>query len=361
MAKVRDPFDELEAAYQGAVNLEKSRAKMRKAEEEGSDDPPADPDNDGREDSTATEKKDNREEMRAQYGDTEPEDVPDEEAERKAAKRQERVTRKSRRAPKCDDCGADVDDGQKFCHECGEKLAKSKGDTTRTIRDSQDAYVRKNADNDDDLHGYREDMGEEEGTGDDDTIITNMGRRTKPAVTKSRRAFFADVVESTGATTDFFDANPGLEHIANIVGDHLAKSERRSAELEKQNARLESRLAKSAQAIAATLRTVTSLQTQIDNVAAQPAGAPFAGLSTGAFSGQVGDLAKSQAARNQTQAQGTKLSKSLVRDRLIKGMRADVVESTLLADFDNYTNRGMTADQWVENALSEELRGALGL
>ncbi len=365
MPKVPDALEELEAAYTAHQRMEKSRKKMDKG---GSDNPPADPDNMGQYDNEKEEDEDNKEEMNAQYGDTEPQDGADKKATREAAKRQKEAyneTRKSRREKdeedeldKCRECGSEVDKSQKFCHNCGEKLKKSKGSTTRTIRDSQDAYLRDGDTNDDDLHGEREEMGKEEGKGDDDTIITNMGRRTKPKVEKSRRAnFYDDLVKSGVANEGLIDANPALEDMIDIFGDHLAKSEAQTSTLAKSNREVSAMLAKSMQAQAALLRTVTNLQQQVDNLAAMPSDQPFVGVPN--FNAEnVVPMQKSNAA---TKQQTTKLSKSLVRERLIKGMREDMVQGTFVADFDNWMAKGLTADQWVENALTDDVRQALGL
>ena len=384
MAEVRDALEELESAYSLHQRMEKSRKKaMDKGAQGGSDNPPADPDNMGRYDSDEQEDKDNQEEMDAQYGDTEPQDGADKRATKEAARRQKRVvedTRKSRRdhdededddgrkeeedIQKCRKCKSEVEKGQKFCHNCGESLKKSKGSATRAVRDSQDSYLRDDDEDDDDLHGEAEDMGEEEGRGDDKTIITNMGRRTKPKVTKSRRQeFYEDLYKSGAANDALFDANPTLEVLADTIGDYLAQSESKQATLAKSNNALAKSnreisdgLNKSMRAQAALLRTVTNLQQQLDNLVAAPADQPYSGIPN--FTPQnVVPIAKS-GARGQQQA---KLSKSLVRDRLIKGMRDDVVESGLVADFDESMGRGLTADQWAEAALTDDVRQALGL
>ncbi len=388
MPKALSAMEQLEAAYTDFIRLEKSR-KVRKAKEDGEDDTPADPDNQKQYDTKAAKEEDDREEMDEQYGDHEPQDEADEEAEGKAAKREKRVygedgddakksrrTRKSRRGRdeeediqdkdddkdndedgddlvKCKGCGTKVEKSQKFCHNCGDKLKKSKTSATKAIRDSQDSYLRDGDEDDDDIHGDAEDMGEEEGKGDDETIITNMGRRTRPGVKKSlREDFYGDLIKSTGFDADFFDANPAVERMSDIVGDYLDASERRVASLTKSlNA-----LAKSQAAI---LRANTQLQQQIDQINAQPADLPQTGYGFG-WNAQVDDLAKSQAAKNKNE-QKSKLTKSLVREKLHKGMVNEVVESHVLSDFDNYMAKGYDPAQWVVDSLTDEQRRTLGL
>ena len=383
MPKALSAMEQLEEAYADFIRLEKSR-KVKKAKEEGEDDTPSDPDNQRQYDTRAAKEKDDHEEMDEQYGDHEPQDEADEEAEDKAAKREKRVydeddddAKKSRRARKSrrgrdeeeeiqdkdddkdddedgDDlvkckCGAKVEKSQKFCHNCGDKLKKSKGSATKAIRDSQDSYLRDGDEDDDDIHGEREDMGEEEGKGDDETIITNMGRRTRPGVKKSlRENFYGDLIKSTGFDADFFDANPAVERMSDIVGDYLDASERRVASLTKSlNA-----LAKSQAAI---LRANTQLQQQIDQINAEPADFPQTGYGWGA---QVETLAKSQATKNKGQKT---LTKSIVREKLHKGMVNEIVESHVLGDFDNYMARGYDPAQWVVDSLTDEQRQTLGL
>lgn len=351
-----NPLKELEAAYADFVKLEKSRG-VKKAKETGEDDPPADDDNMKEYDSDSDKEKDNNEEMDEQYGDTEPQDDADKAAEKKAAKREKDLdkslsTKEGRDEQKdiqeCPHCGEELAKSDKFCKSCGTKLKKSKGSATKAIRDSQDAYENEDG-NDDDVHGETTDVGEEEGKGDDETIITNMGRRTRPGVKKSMREnFYGDLIKSTGFDGDFFDANPAVERMSDIVGDYLDASERRVASLTKSlNA-----LAKSQAAI---LRANTQLQQQIDQINAQPADIPQTGYM--GWNAQVEDLAKSQA----NKAKSSKLTKSLVREKLHKGMVGEVVESHVLADFDNYMAKGYDPAQWVLDSLTDDQRQTLGL
>lgn len=356
MPKQRDPLAELEAAYQEHVELVKSRRKVKKAKEEGEDDPPADDDNMKQYNTDRDEEEDNDEEMEEQYGDTEPEDDADEEADKKAAKRQKRAydedeTKKSRKARKSrrrDDDEDDKDEDEDEDEVKKSRRVRKSDAATRAIRDSQDSYL--DEDDDDDLHGYAEDMDEEQGDGDDETIITNMGRRVRPGVKKSMRDnFYGDLVKSTGFDADFFDANPAVERMSDIVGDYLDAADRRVARLTKSI----NVLAKSQ---AALLRSNMALQQQIDTLSQQPADQPHPGFQTPYF--QVDEMAKSQAKQNK----GTsKLTKSLVREKLTKGMVSQIVEPYVLSDFDAYTARGLTPDEWVANTLDEHQRQALGL
>lgn len=354
-----NPLDELNAVYADFIKLEKSRG-VKKAKETGEDDPPADDDNMKQYDSDSDKDKDNNEEMDEQYGDTEPQDDADKAAQKKAARREKDLdkslsTKEGRDEQKdiqeCPHCGEELAKSDKFCKSCGTKLKKSKGSATKAIRDSQDAYENENG-NDDDVHGETTDVGEEEGKGDDETIITNMGRRTRPGVKKSltsRENFYGDLIKSTGFDGDFFDANPGVERMSDIVGDYLDASDRRVAQLTKSiNALTKSQ--------AALLRANMQMQQQIDAINEQPADIPQTGYV--GWNAPVEDLAKSQAAKAK---QGSKLTKSLVREKLHKGMIGEVVESHVLADFDNYMSKGYEPTQWVMDSLTDEQRQVLGL
>ena len=378
MPKELSALEELQQVYKDHVRLEKSR--VRKAKERGENDPPADDDEMKQYDTRKDEDRDNREEDEAQYGNSEPKDEADEEATRRAGKRQRRAydeddddTRKSRKARKSrredDDDDDDEDDEDRRTRKSrrdddededeDRDVRKSRrGDSaTRAIRDSQDSYLKE--DDDDDLHGYAEDMDEEEGTGDDQTIISNMGRKVRPGVKKSR-SFYKSLIRETGFDSDFFDANPAVERMADTVGQYLDASDRRYASLAKSNNELHKSNEQLMKSVAALLRTVDRQQAQLDNFATQPVDNPQPGYASG-WDTQVDSLSKSQAARNKQQQSQPKLTKSMVRERLNKGMVNEIVEPSMLGDFDNSMARGLTADQWADMALTSEQRQALGL
>ncbi len=344
MDKPRDPLAELEEAYKSYMSLEKSRKRKMDKAQEGNDDLPAEPDELEKSESEEEKERDNREEMdKSKRGRDEQEEIDDEDEDEDEED-----------LAKCRGCGAKVEKSQKFCHNCGKKLRKSKDSATRAIRESQDSYIK---DDDDDIHGEEEDIPEEQGDGDDETIITNMGRRVRPGVKKSlREDFYGNLIKSTGFDAEFFDANPAVEQMADVVGDYLEASERRVSALEKSLKKTQEMLQKSLSAQAALLRANTTMQRQLDALASQPADFPATGhLSPEAH---VEHMAKSQAKK---QENAPKLSKSMVREKLTKAMVNDIVDPRMLADFDNYMAKGLTADQWVEDALSPEQRQALGL
>lgn len=362
-----DVFKELDQAYSNYMRLEKSRVKKA---QEGSDNPPADPDHLEEEGDVGREPRDGADERAERAAEGRVDDV-NKSRVRKADDDEDHDEndgdgdgrREEEDIQKCKKCGRKLAKSAKFCHGCGSKVAKSKGSATRAIRDSQDAYED---DNDgDDLHGEREEVGEEEGKGDDQTQITNMGRRVRKSL---REQFYQDTVKTTGLTADVLDANPVLAGVVDTFADYLDAQDRTIVGLRKSVKQLQDRqkrsdnlMEKSARSQAATLTGITRLQRQMDTFAGSPADNPADGVTTDAWAQQTAQLAKSQAANNRAQAKRNKLAKAKVRDALTKGMRSGLIEPTVLSDFDSYTNKGLPVEEWVADALTDQQIQDLGI
>ncbi len=384
---------ELQASYAEFTRLEKSRRDDGGNAPEDFNHEPGLPQN-MRGASTQEQRADNRRYVDTQYGDTEPRDPEDEEAERVAADRQRRVfggeddadLARSRRKKTRDDDDDDDDDDDQEDFEKAMRMyrawKKSQRDAaTRAIESDQDAYLRDQRGRDglggheeDDIHGEPEDFPDGRfgmPDPDDQTQITNMGRRVKGAGSARKslstaQDFYQDALDATGYSRDVWDANQGLAALADVLGSHLDKSTRvianladRLAKSEARQARMEAQLTKSLQAQTVTLQGQRAIAKSLAAIEEQPVdlAPPGVVLWPGAQTAPNGQPARGKGKG----AKPKSLTKSQVRGTLTKAMRAGAIESSLLVDFDNAMIKQMAVPDWLDTALDEDQRAALGL
>ena len=380
------PEQELDQAYNA---LMKSRGGNAAQSE---DNEPAIPNNMGGTD-VREQRADNAAYMDTQYGSTEPRDPEDEEATRRAANRQRRIfgaeddtdLAASRRGESDDEGNDDEPDAEEIekALRLYRRMKKSGRDAaTRAIEDSQDAYLRDQrgrdglgGDDDDDIHGEPEEFSQRDlGTEDPDdrTQITNMGRRVRndAAASKSRGAqetFYKSAIDRTGWDAEVWDGNVGLSALADVIGDHLHKSLARQDKIERVVMALADayqgvnrKLDKSLKAQAALLQENAGLKKSLGAVLEQPVDIPHPGVIAlqgwGAAGAGNADLHKGG-----KPGAKKRLSKAQLKSALTKGLQAEVIDPGHLRDFDNQMAKGMTPADWVEAALNDTERAALGL
>jgi hypothetical protein len=259
---------------------------------------------------------------------------------------------------------------------------KSQRDTaTRAIEAGQESYLRDQRGDDgeggneaDDLHGEPEDFPDGRfgmPDPDDQTQITNMGRRVRGAGSAKKslagsRDFYQEVIGTTEYDAEIWNINPGLSAIADTMGRYLDKSAAAIAQLADRLAksdaraqRLEAKLEKSLTSQAAILRQNRELAKSMAAIEEQPVdfAPPGVVLWPGARTAPEAQPARGGKKGNKAPA----LTKSVVKGKLTKAMRTGQLDPALLVDFDNAMTKQMPLAQWLETAFDEDQRAALGL
>ena len=381
---------ELDLAFAEFQGLNKSRRDGGGNAAPEFNEEPALPQNMGGQ-STREQRKDNRGYVDTQYGDTEPEDPEDEEATRRAAARQRRIFSEEndedlaasqagrRKDEEDEEDEEEFEKAMRFYH----RWKKSQRDAaTRAIEAGQESYLREQrgdddegGNEDDDVHGEPEDFPDGRfgmPDPDDQTQITNMGRRVRGAGSARKslggsQDFYQEVIGTTDYDAEIWNVNPGLAAIADVVGRYLDKSAtvitRLAQELRKSNARvqrMEAQLAKSLTSQAVILRQNRELSKSMAVIEEQPIDFAPSGVVLWPGARTARDAQPAQRGGRKG-GKPPALTKSVVKGKLTKAMRAGQIDPAMLVDFDNAMTKQTPLAQWVETAFDEDQRAALGL
>ena len=241
------------------------------------------------------------------------------------------------------------------CAECMKARKSRKGHedaAERAIDESQRAYIYDDDWNkdDEDLHGHFEDPAEEDapGSGDDKTIITNMGRRVRSSADAKegrkkslREAFYRDIAKSK-ETAAIVDASDALAHLTDVLGAHLDGVQGLIKSL---NERLD-QVEKVQKAQSGVL--VEMAKSRDSEVANQP----MAGI------GMFPAVTKSNATAKTEKAP---ISDNIIRKALYNGMVRGIVSPDAVAEFDAFRMQNYSAREWVESTLTPEQITALNI
>lgn len=320
---------------------------MRRSRKDILEDEPAKPDADELEDEYEESEQDaaNREVTEARFkgGAHEPRDEEDERAQREAARVQARQFHGKKKSRHEDEDEEEYEKSRREDEDEDEREEKSRARKAKhTSHDFWD-------DDEDAVHGYEDDPAVDKAEGaedaDDDTIITNMGRRIKRREGKKslREAFAHDLSKSRGLA-DVIEVSDEMNELTTIVANHLGTVEKSLGRF--------ARTERLVGAMAETMLELAKSQNELrELLGAQPARTPATGVVLPADGVRKGGAPRA--------------SMKEVRDKLIKGSQRGIVDSHVLAAFDSLAGDplagNMTLEDFISRNLTDEQRAALSL